>query len=463
MADSRMNRRQFLTNTAFAGAGLLILKDSRSAFGYQANEKLNVAIIGPGGRGNWFVQTIPNLGENVVAMCDVNDRACAGAFKAIPKAKRYYDFRRMFDEMQDQIDAVTVSTPDNTHAVATAAAIRAGKGVLCEKPLTHDVAEARKLTQLAAQYKVPTQMGNQGTASQGYREAVDIIWSGALGEIREVHAWKDSGGQGHVDNLPTDAHPLPDYLKWNLWLGPAQWREFNSRWFKWHTWRDFATGNLGNWGCHTMNVLFRGLRLDTLWQKGQSGKNNFTMEAEVSGYHKETFPKWEFIRSEFPARGDMPPVTVNWYNGIHYGPFPRKKIEELVERKLQWKVNTPDPWHDHAGCVLVGSKGVIHSNAHNTLFKLHPEAKFKDFTLEKRTLPRSRGHEREFFDACKGADQAPLSNFNYAGPLAEFALLGNVATQFKGKLEYDPNQMKIVNNSQADTALKRDYRKNWSL
>ncbi|MBN2138943.1 MAG: Gfo/Idh/MocA family oxidoreductase [Sedimentisphaerales bacterium] len=468
--NAGIHRRDFLKNTA-AGAGLVILGNSRNAFTYQANEKLNVALIGVAGRGNWFVSAIPNVGANVVAMCDVNERKAANSFKEIPQARKYFDFRRMLDEMDRQIDAVTVATPDNTHAVISAAAIKMGKGVLCEKPLTHDLFEARRMRELAAKHKVATQMGNQGTASEGFRRAVEIIQAGLLGDVREVHAWNTGGGAGDRP-MPVEEHAIPDYIHWDLWLGPAKYRPYNSRWMDWHTWRDFATGNLGNWASHTMNVAFKGLGIDTLWPSqpeanDTANKPVISIEAEVSGYHKATFPKWEIIRYDIGARWlrtgrDMPPVRINWYNGGGQAPGPRAKIEEMMGRRLDWGDAGEKKWDDHAGCLLVGTEGMLHSTGHNTSYTLLPADKFEGFEKPQPTLPRSRGHEAEWIEACKGGPAA-MSNFDYADPLAEFVLLGNVATQFEGRIDFDPMEMKITNNSNAHDALYREYRKGWSL
>jgi predicted dehydrogenase len=462
--SSRCNRRAFLKSTTVAGLSTLFLRDSRSAYGYAANEKLGVALIGVGGRGSWFVSTIPKLDTNVVAMCDVNDRKAAISFKEIPQAKKFHDFRKMLDEMGRDIDAVVIAVPDNTHAVAAAAAMRAGKGVFCEKPLAHDIKEARTLRALAAKYNVATQMGNQGTASEGFRRAVELIQAGVIGEVRQVHAWNTGGGPGDRP-VPTDEHPLPDYLKWDLWLGPAQYRPYNSRWVAgWHGWRDFGTGNLGNWASHTMNLPFKALRLDTLWnhRPGALADRVVKLTAEVSGVHKHAYPKWEIIHYDFPARDDMPPVRINWYNGPGQAPGPRTEIEQMLGRRLDWGDAGEKKWRDHAGCVLVGSKGMIHSTGHNTSFTLLPEKDFKDFEGPPRTLPRSRGHEREWLDACKGGP-TPMSNFNYADPLAEFVLLGNVATLVGEIIEFNPIEMKVLNNAQANAALGREYRQGWSL
>ncbi|HON90412.1 MAG TPA: Gfo/Idh/MocA family oxidoreductase [Sedimentisphaerales bacterium] len=454
----RGTRRTFLRNAALGGMGFLLLNDSRSARTYAANERVNLAIVGVSGRGGWFSETMPKL-ANVVAMCDVNDRRAAPYYKAIPQARTFHDFRRMLEEMGGQIDAVTVATPDHTHAAITAAAIRRGKHVLCEKPLTHDVFEARMLRALAREYKVATQMGNQGTASEAFRRGVELIQAGTLGQIREVHAWNTGGGAGERP-IPTEEHPVPDFLQWDLWLGPAKFRPYNSRWAEWHSWRDFATGELGNWGCHTMNILFKGLRIDSLWN--ESSGRTIRLDVEVSGVHEATFPKWEIIRYAIPARGEMPPVTVNWYNGGGRAPGPREKIEEMIGRKLDWGDAGEKKWADHAGCVLVGDRGMIHSTGHNASMTVLPEGRLTDAEKPAKSLPRSRGHEVEWLDACRGGPAA-MSNFDYSGPLTEFVLLGNVATLFGKSIEYDPVAMEVTNSAEANEALKREYRVGWSL
>ena len=463
----QVSRRGFIKNTALSGAGLVLLGNSRSAFSYQANEKLNVALVGVGGRGSWFVGAIPKLGQNVVAMCDVNEWKARTSFEQFPKARKFNDFRKMLGEMGRQIDAVVVATPDHTHAVVTATAMKMGKHVYCEKPLTHNIYEARLLQQTAAKCKVATQMGNQGTASSGFRRAVELIQAGVLGEVREVHAWNTGGGPGDRP-LPTETHKIPDYLHWDLWLGPASYRPYNSRWLNWHGWRDFGTGQLGNWASHTMNVIFKGLKLDLLWditnspESDQSTERFVKLKAEVSGIHTGTFPRWEIIRYDFPARGKLPPVRINWYNGAGRAPGPRQLIEKMMGRKLDWGDAGEKRWQDHAGCLLVGTEGMLHSTGHNTSFTLLPEDKFKDFEGPPPTLPRSRGHEREWLDACRGGPPA-MSNFNYAVPLTEFVLLGNVATLSGEKIKYDPAAMRIVNHPEANKALRREYRKGWSL
>lgn len=465
--QSQVTRRDFIRNSVISGIGFVLLKNSGSAFSYAANEKLNIALVGVGGRGSWFVGAIPNLDQNVVALCDVNEWKARPSFSKLPKARKFNDFRKMLSEMDKQIDAVVVAVPDHNHAVITATAMKMCKHVYCEKPLTHNIYEARSLKQTAVKYKVASQMGNQGTASNAFRRAVELIQAGVIGEVRDVHAWNTGGGPGNRP-LPTDVHEIPDYLHWDVWLGPASYRPYNSRWLNWHGWREFGTGQLGNWACHTMNVIFKGLKLDLLWNTASSTDSEKPAEqfveimAEMSGIHTDTFPRREIVRYDFPARGKMPPVRINWYNGPGQATGPRLLIEKMMGRKLDWGDAGQKKWQDHAGCLLIGSKGMIHSNGHNTTFKLLPEDKFKDFEGPSPTLPRSRGHEREWLDACRGGPPA-MSNFNYATALTEFVLLGNIATLYSEKLKYDPINMKIVNHSEANEAIRREYREGWSL
>ncbi len=459
---NRISRRRFLAGSIGTAGGLILLSDSRSIRCYAANSKINVALVGLSGRGSWFVETMPNM-SNIVALCDVNDRRAEGAYKQIPNARRFRDYRKMLDEIKE-IDAVIAAVPDHTHAVISAAAMRSGKHILCEKPLTHNLREARTLRQLTAQYNVATQMGNQGTASEAFRRAVEVLWSGSLGSIREVHVWNTGGGSGKR-SLPQGSEPVPQNLSWDVWLGPAADRPFHSQWLSWHGWRDFATGNLGNWASHTMNVVFKGLKIDSLWNANPSqlaADRLIRVKAEVSEIATEAFPRWEIIRYDIPPRGPLPRVQVNWYNGPGQAPGPRDLIETLMGKKLDWGDAGEKKWADHAGCLLVGTKGLLHSTGHNASFFLLPEKDYKEYKYPEQILPRSRGHEQEWLDACRGGP-ATMSNFEYASRLTEFNLLGNVATQFEGTLEFDPVELKILNNDKASAALGREYRKGWTL
>ena len=297
--SGRNNRRAFLKRSAVGGVGLTLLSGGAAAFAYQANEKLNVAGVGVGGQGGGNMGAMG--GENVVALCDADSRRAAGSLKRYPDAKRHADFRKMFDQMHQQIDAVVVSTPDHTHAVAAVAAMKLGKHVYCEKPLTRTVHEARVMRETANKHKVVTQMGNQGSASEGLRRAVELAWAtSVVGEIREAHVWLN-GGNGPRER-PEDRPPTPKELDWDVWLGPAPQRPYHPCYVPaaWRNWRAFGTGAMGDMGCHTSNLAFRGLRLDTLWNPHplfQTPKGAVVrVETEASEVHPETYPSWVIAR-----------------------------------------------------------------------------------------------------------------------------------------------------------------------
>ncbi|MFO7907175.1 MAG: Gfo/Idh/MocA family protein [Planctomycetota bacterium] len=458
----RQQRRQFLKTAAVGLSGFTILPNAQSAFGYQANERIGAALIGCGGRGSWFVGCVPRIGCNIVAMCDANWKRAAEGFKKLPDPPKYRDFRKMLDEKGSEIDCVFIAVPDHNHAPISAYAMRAGKHVLCEKPLTRTVEESRALRALARKCEVATQLGNQGTATHAYREQVELIQSGLLGPIKEVIVWNTGGGVGPRDT-PEGSQPVPEWLAWDVWLGPRASRPYHRDWMHWHRWRDFATGQLGNWGVHSSNIVFRGLRLNELWQapdnQGKAKPPKIRVEAKVSEIVHNTFPKWEIITYAFPGRGDLPPIDVTWYNGLH-APGLQEKFQEIVGRPMV--AGGPGPWHEHAGALVVWEDGFLLSNGHNTEYSLLPEERFQDFERPEATLPRSGSHEREFVAACKGGPPA-LSNFDYGGPLTEFLMLGNIATRIEGPIEFSPWDMAITNNTKAAGLLKADYREGWRL
>jgi len=483
---TRVNRRRFLVGAASTGAGLVILRNSSSAWSYQANEKLNVVLIGCGGRGIWFVDTIPKM-ENVVALCDIDARKITETFKRwqhlaarfersphvweqnaaveykrllAARPKVHDDFRKMFDEMAGDIDAAVVATPDHSHAVASAAAIRAGKHVFCEKPLTRTVHESRALRELARKHNVATSMGNQGTASGQFRRAFELIRGGTLGEIKEVHIWNTGGGANRQDP-PEGEDPVPDGFDWDLWLGPATNRPYNHLWVRRHLWREFGTCQLGNWASHTANLAFMALKVHDLWLDAplQSRPSVVRVQAECSGINRLSFPRWEIVKWEIPARAEFPPITFTWYNGR--APGVKETIGPLMAdagRTEQEKKNL-----EFAGAMIVGTKGWIHSTGHNATFRLMPEDQFRGIDRQRPIeVDASRGHERDWFIACRGGKPA-WANFDYASALNEFLMLGNIATQFEKKLEFDPSAMRIVNNAEADSLLRSEYRQGWSL
>ena len=359
-------RRGFLRHTALGGAGLLILRDPRMAFTAQANEKLNVAAIGVAGQGRSNVDNVAGLGQNLVALCDVDHHYAVDTFVKYPRTRIYQDFRRMLDEMDKQIDAVLVSTPDHTHAVAAIAAMQHGKHVYCEKPLTRTVDEARAMRATAQETRVVTQMGNQGSAAKDLRRAVELVRGGVIGEVREAHVWFD-GGNGPLER-PKETPPVPLSLAWDLWLGPAAERAFNPCYIegRWRGWRAFGSGIVGDFGCHTANLMFRALNLEQLWNFPDGkppAKVIVRVESKASERNEEGYPLSMRCQVDLPARGEQPPVKLTFY-------AKEKPAENLL-------LGYPrGGWGD----LLVGSKGSIYSDCPwNTHYALLPESRFDKF------------------------------------------------------------------------------------
>ncbi|MDI6827312.1 MAG: Gfo/Idh/MocA family oxidoreductase [Armatimonadota bacterium] len=432
----RITRRDFLKSTAISGASFLFLRDSRLAFGYRENEKLNIAIIGSGGKGGDNLNNVAS--ENIVALCDIDETHIPA--DRFPKAKVYYDFRRLLDEMEKQIDAVVVSTPDHTHAHASIMAMRMGKHVYCEKPLTHSIYEARLMRETARKYKVATQMGNQGTASTALREGVEIIQAGAIGPVREVHVWSNRPIWPQGINRPTETPPVPKEIHWDLFLGPAPKRPYHPCYhpFKWRGWIDFGTGALGDMGCHTLNMVYMALKLD----------NPISVEAEViNEMTSESYPKQSIIRYTFPARNNMPPLRLKWYDG---GLKPSPSI--IGKDELPG-----------SGVVLIGDNGIMYSPGDGGgACELLPAEKFENYQKPQPTLPRSPGHHAEWIRACKGGEPA-MSNFNYAAGLTELCLLGNLALLTREPIYWDSKNMRAINCPKADRFINTPYRKGWEL
>lgn len=442
------SRRRFLSKAATA-TSLLILRNSKLAFAYEANSKLNIAGIGVGGQGRGSLDTFHNLGNNLVALCDVDSKRAGDIYQKHPNARRYQDFRKMFDQMEKQIDAVLVATPDHTHAVASVAAMKLGKHVYCEKPLTRTVHEARVMRETAAKHKVVTQMGNQGSAEGRLRRAVELVWAGVIGEVREAHIWFD-GGNG-PKNRPNETPPVPEGLNWDLWLGPAAERPYSPEYVpeKWRAWRAFGSGIVGDFACHTANIMFRALHLEQLWQKSMNPgakKVVIRLEAWPSERDVEGYPASSKIVMDLPARGNLPPVKATWY-------AKEKPSEDLL-------LGFPrGGWGD----LLVGSKGSIYSeNPWNAGYVLLPEKNFDGFKGPPETLPRVKSHHWEWIEACKGNGKT-FSSFDIGGPLTELAQLANLATLVEGPIEYDTLSGKILNSKPARALLHRQYRKGWSL
>lgn len=437
---------------AMASAGFMIVPAHVLGAGgaKPPSEKLNLGIIGVGGQGASNLNQLKGT-ENIVALCDVDWRHAAGMFKQFPDAKKYKDFRKMLDEQKD-LDAVVVSTPDHTHAFASIAAIKLGKHVYCEKPLTHSVWEARQVARAARQYKVATQMGNSGQASEQTRRLAEMIWDGAIGPVREAHIWTDRPSNGLFNEYwpqgvarPKETPPVPDTLDWDVWIGPAPFRPYHPAYapFKWRGWWDFGTGALGDIGCHSFDPVFRALKLG----------HPLSVEASSTRVNEETFPLASMVTYQFPARGEMPPLKLVWYDGGLRPPRP----EELEDGRRMGAT----------GALLIGDRGKILGQERG--YRLIPESKQKEYGDPPRKLPRSIGHHKEWIEACKGGQPAG-SNFDWAGPLTEVVLLGNVALRLHmreeltlKKLLWDGPNLRFTNSTEANEYLRREYREGWKL
>jgi predicted dehydrogenase len=448
-------RRSFL-GTAAAGLGLSFMVVPRHVLGGEGylppSERFNLAGIGAGGMGGGDIATHAKLGANVVALCDVDDVRAAGSFSAFPKARRYKDFRTMLDKEAAHIDAVTVGTPDHIHGVASMAAIRTGKHVYCQKPLTHTLYECRELTRAARTAAVATQMGNQGHATEGARLTNEWIQAGLIGSVREVHVWSDRAGHLWKQGIgrPVDTPPVPSTLDWNLWLGPARERPYHPAYapVSWRGWRDFGTGALGDMGCHIID--------HPVWALGLGAPRFVEARTTLDGSilsnntpNFDTYPIASLIYYEFPGRGDLPPVRMTWYDG---GLMPAAPPGMPFDQRL------PDN-----GVLYVGSKGAIYHSSHGGMPQLLPRALHDEAAKIPKTITRSPGHYEEWAAAVKGG-RMPVSNFDYSGPLTEIILLGVLSLRAPGqRLEWDSENLKVTNAPELNEFVHAEYRRGWRL
>ncbi len=439
---SKMNRRDFLLSGAGSVAAFTIVP--RHVLGGPGNtppsEKLNIAGIGVGGRGGSDINAVSS--ENIVALCDVDDKKAGETFEKYPKAKKYYDFRVMLEKEEKNIDAVVVGAPDHIHAPASMMAIKMGKHVYVEKPMTHSIYEARMLTEAARKYKVATQMGNQGHSGEGCRLICEWIWDGAIGPVREVHCWTNRPIWPQGIDRPEEVHEVPSSLKWDLWLGPAPERPFNKCYqpFKWRGWWDFGTGALGDMACHIMDPAVWALKLD----------NPTSVKAVSTKVYSETAPLASVIDYEFPARGDMPPVKMTWYDGDIRPTDP----PELEEGRRMGSRN--------GGVLFVGDKGKLVCGCYGKSPRIIPETKMMEYQKPGKTIPRVKGHHQDWIQACKGGTPA-CSNFDVSGPLTEIVLLGNLAIRTGRRIEWDGANIKCTNYPEANNFVRREYREGWTL
>ncbi len=450
--SQRGSRRAFL---AASGAALSFSIVPRHVLGgpkfVPPSEKVNVAGIGAGGMGGGDIATHARNGANIVALCDVDEERGAGSFRAFPKARRYKDFRVMLEKEANNIDAVTVGTPDHTHAVAAMAAIRAGKHVYCQKPLTHTLFECRELTKAARVAGVATQMGNQGHATEGARLTNEWLQAGIIGDVREVHVWSDRAGRLWKQGIgrPADSPPIPASLDWNLWLGPIHERPYHPAYVpsNWRGWRDFGTGALGDMGCHIIDhpVWALGLGAPTSVEASATLDGSF-LEGNKPNF--ETYPIASLITYQFPARGSRPPVRMIWYDGGLMPAMPR----EMRQGKLPSN-----------GVLYIGDKGNMFHGSHGGMPELLPTSLHEQAKTTPKTLERSPGHYEEWLLACKGGAKS-MSNFDYAGPMTETVLLGVLALRAPGtRLEWDSEKLMAANAPELNEFIHTEYRKGWSL
>jgi len=438
-----ISRRNFLEKTLVASAAFTIVPSHVvSGLGHKApSDKLNIAGIGVGGMGYKNLKNI--TGENIVALCDIDWKYSENSFADFPDAKKYWDWRMLFDKMKDSIDAVVIATPDHTHAIIAATAMTLGKHVYVQKPLTHSVYESRLLTQLAKKYKVATQMGNQGNSEEGIRQICEWLWDGAIGEVREVHAWTNRPIWPQGLQRPTEEMKVPKTLKWNLFLGPAQERPYNSAYtpWAWRGWWDFGTGAFGDMACHILDPVFKALKLQ--YPSAVLGSS--------TSFNMDSAPNAEVVNYTFPARENlpklaMPEVKVTWWDGGLLPPRP----DELPYGEIMGRDR-------NGGCLFIGSKGKLMCGCYARNPFLLPLSYDESYVRPPKTLKRVElNHEMDWVRACKENPEnrnEASSNFSYSGTLNEMVIMGVIAVRLqdlKRELEWDGENMRFINISDND-------------
>ena len=456
----QMHRRSFIGTSAAISGGFFTLAgvDTRLSAYESPLDKLRIAGVGVGGKGSSDIDQGGNIGD-VVALCDIDEGHLESKAKKFAKAKKFFDFRKMYEEMGKSIDAVIISTPDHTHAPAAAMAMRMGKHVYVQKPLTHTIKEARVLRELAREKKLCTQMGNQGTAENGLRTAVELVRAGAIGQVREVHVWTNRPvwPQSPVIKARfTENVATPSSVHWDEFVGPSPVRSYNPGYhpFKWRGWWDFGTGAQGDKACHTANMAFMALKLGY----------PTSILAENEELNPETYPAWAHVVTEYPARDSMAPVTFHWYEGRLNGKLvhPPEALQKKVLGEKDKLVNS--------GSILVGDKGILYSpNDYGASFRITaPDGSPMEVAKVAQVLPRNgkgdQGMKDEWARAIKeNKPEIAMSNFDYAGVLTEAVLLGNVAMRAGKKILWDGNAMRITNLPEANAFLHFEYRKGWTL
>jgi len=477
---SRLTRRDLFKAGAVAGAAgalSLVRGPTILAAGPAPSSKVRVAVIGCGGQGGG--SHLPNAArEQLVAICDVDEskwtKGLEALAKKVPEAnlgsvKKYHDYRKLFDEMAKDIDAISVATPNHHHFLPAMIAMQLGKAAYVEKPMAHSIEQARQMAAASLKYKVTTQMGNQGHSGEGYRRLCEYIWAGAIGKVTEVHCWtnRDNGGSG-----PRPAtEPVPAGMHWDEWIGPSPYRDFHKDLHphEWHGWYDFGNGSLGNLACHVMDGVVWALKL----------KHPTSMEAEyILGGTNERYPAGDRLRFDFPARGDMPPVKVYWWDGKKPGSGVKSatKGEKSEDADgvstgsqnwptvaAEWKQKTGLKL-DSSGTIYIGDKGVMFTGCYGGGVTILPVEKMKEFPVPAPSIPRIKGgHFPNFYDSVRAGVPA-VSNFEVAAVLTEVTLLGNLAQKagLNKKVLWDGPNMKCTNMPELNKLIQLEYRKGWA-
>jgi predicted dehydrogenase len=446
---SLTNRRTFLKTTAVAGAGYWITGSVEAADSKSPNEKVQLGCIGVGGKGQSDVQNVSKFGQ-IYALCDVDASTLEGQVKAYKTEHNFNDFREMLDKMGDKIDAVTVSIPDHNHAVAAAMAMKKGKHVYCQKPLTHSIWEARRLGEIAKEAGVATQMGNQYTADARVRKPAHQIKNGQIGTVKEVHIWTNRPiwPQGE-DRAPSKA--VPSTLNWEAWIGPAPMRPYADGYhpFKWRGWWDFGTGALGDMACHTCNMPFMALNM----------RDPISVEADCPEHNRDSYPPRSKIKFEFPELDGRAAFTMTWYDG---GNLPAPELFKGVTLTTKDDQGKEVPPPCRSGALLIGDKATMYAAGDYADQGIQIIGDVKEMDVD---YPHSPGHEKEWFNAMKDPKKKPaMSNFpNYAGPLTETILLGNLAVYKRGKVEWDPVNLKPKNDPSLEKIVHPTFRKGYEV
>ncbi len=473
---SCFDRRSFLKRAALATGALSaqqIFPSPNILHAANTGDKVRCVIVGCGWRGGDHLRATG--GEHLVALVDVDDKKLAGFQKSMSgsrdggKIETSTDYRRMFDKLHKQIDAVFVATPNHHHAPVSLIAMQLGKSVYCEKPVCHDIAEARKLREWSHKYKVATQMGNQGHCEEGYRRLCEFVWGGVVGKITETHCWCDRSNGGVGPRPP--AKPVPEGMHWDEWIGPAPYRDFHADLHphEWHGWYDFGNGSLGNMACHVMDGTYWALRIDH--------PESIELEA-VTGGTDERYPTGTRIRWDCPARGDMPPLKVYWYDGYRDGQEQAekeaskakkskggKRVHYLPPLLAELQAKYPTEKFESNGTLYVGEKGILYTGCYGGNMHLLPKAKMDEIQQPPKTLPRPKSSFADFLNAVREGRTDTAASFEYGARLTEFMLLGNLAQHAgKGnKIEWNGAEMKVTNLPELNRFVTREYRKGWKI